>query len=389
MDFNAEHKQHQKPHQLFSDTNTCLLAYWLAVKQVKGLRTKKLRQIIEYHPLKNLFLMSSNELLQLGFTADQAQNFIQTDWQKVNRLVDWQAQSADHHIIHWQDQRYPERLRQISAPPLLLFAIGNVELLSQIQIAIVGSRNATRYGSDNAFYFAKSLAESGVVVTSGLATGIDACAHKGALAGCDNSTIAVIGTGPDIIYPKRNAQLTQQIIEKGLVLSEFEPGTPARAQNFPRRNRIISGLSSGVLVVEAALQSGSLITAKYALEQNREVFAIPSSIHEVRSKGCHQLIKHGAKLVESTTDILEEIQLSENLPQMSLFLSDSAESEKNDKENFTNNGFLVNLDYEVTTIDELVERTQLPLDVVISELMDLELQGLIAATSGGYTRLKR
>lgn len=362
------------------------LRHWLAIKQVKGLRSKQLLKLLEYYSLESLFQLSQDKLSSIGFNPNQINILKNINWPLVDSQVDWLNASDLHHIIHWQDDRYPENLKQISSPPFVLYAVGHLELISKPQIAVVGSRNASRYGTDNAFQFSKSLVEAGLIITSGLAAGIDAWAHKGALSAKRHSTIAVVGTGPDVVYPKRNHDLTQQIIQAGLILSEFPPGTPARSQNFPRRNRIISGLSCGVLVVEANVKSGSLITAKYALEQNREVFAIPSSIHETRAKGCHQLIRQGAKLVETITDILEEINDLVEVPQMSLF---SQKDEKKVKENFTSHDFLVNLDYETTSIDELVARTNLPLDIVLAQLLDLELQGLIAATSGGYTLLRR
>lgn len=368
-----------------TDAIDTLTPHWLAVKQIKGLRVSQLLKILEFKSLPELFASDSASLAAYGFKPEQINTINHINFVEVERLLDWQRQNPNHHIIHYQSKAYPERLKQISSPPLVLFAIGDLELLNQAQVALVGSRSASLYGQDNAFQFAKALAQNGLVVTSGFAAGIDGHAHKGALD-VNGKTVAVLGTGPDVIYPKRNFQLYQKIIESGLVVSEFPPGTQARAQHFPRRNRIISGLSLGVLVVEAALKSGSLITAKFALEQNREIFAIPSSIHDPRSKGCHQLIQQGAKLVQTIDDLLEELPEHAKTVNLSLF---SQNNEKNNKENFTSNELLVKLDYEVTSIDELVERTQQPVDLVLSQLLDLELQGLIAATSGGYIRLRR
>ncbi|MCU4675879.1 DNA-processing protein DprA [Catenovulum sp. 2E275] len=362
-----------------------LTEHWLAFKQVKGLRVSQILRLLEFSSLEKIYQSDKTSLAGLGFKPEQIQQIQNTDFEQLQLLLDWQASNPQHHIIHYQSELYPELLKQISSPPLILYAIGDITLLNQPQIALVGSRHASHYGQDNAFQFAKALARHNLVVTSGFAAGIDGHAHRGALDG-DGKTIAVLGTGPDVIYPKRNQALYQQILEQGLMISEFMPGTQARAQHFPRRNRIISGLSYGVLVVEAALQSGSLITAKYALEQNREVFAIPGSIHDPRSKGCHQLIQQGAKLVQVIDDLIEELPQVAKTMNFSLF---SQNIEKNTKENFTSHELLVNLDYEVTSIDELVERTQQPVDLVLSQLLDLELQGLIAATSGGYIRLRR
>lgn len=362
-----------------------LTSHWLAVKQIKGLRVSQLLKILEFKTLPELFSCNSTTLAAYGFKPEQINTINHINFSEIEPLLNWQQQKPEHHIIHYQSKDYPERLKQISSPPLVLYAIGDIQLLHQPQIALVGSRSASHYGQDNAFQFAKALAQFGLVVTSGFAAGIDGHAHKGALE-AEGKTIAVLGTGPDVIYPKRNLQLYQKIIESGLVISEFAPGTQARAQHFPRRNRIISGLSLGVLVAEAALKSGSLITTKFALEQNREIFAIPGSIHDPRSKGCHQLIQQGAKLVQTVEDIVEELPNFDNTMNLSFF---SKNNEKNNKENFTSNELLVKLDYEVTSIDELVERTQQPVDLVLSQLLDLELQGLIAATSGGYIRLRR
>ena len=224
----------------------------------------------------------------------------------VARTLEWLAKPG-HHVLTLHDPAYPRMLREIYDPPLLLYAIGRVELLSAPSIAIVGSRNASTQGKANAQAFAQAFSNAGLAIVSGLALGIDAAAHEGALAG-PGSTVAVIGTGADVVYPARNHRLAHRIAEQGCIISEYSLGHPVLASNFPRRNRLISGLSGGVLVVEAAAKSGSLITARMAAEQGREVFAIPGSIHAPMSKGCHQLIREGAKLVDSAADVLEELR---------------------------------------------------------------------------------
>jgi len=362
-----------------------LIEHWLALKQLKGIRVSNLLKLFEFISPEYLFSCDDKSLAGFGFKPEQIKQIRNIDYGLIEKQIFWFEASPNHHIIHFQSDLYPEQLRQISSPPLVLFAIGHINLLHSPQVAIVGSRNGSYYGQDNAFQFAKSLSAQGLTITSGFAAGIDGYAHKGALA-ASGQTIAVLGTGPDVVYPKRNIRLYQQISEQGLLVSEFYPGTQARAQHFPRRNRIISGLSLGVLVVEAAIKSGSLITAKYALDQNREIFAIPSSIHDPRGKGCHYLIQQGAKLVQTIEDVINELSF-EHKPMISSDFSKN--DKKNSKENFTSHELLVNLDYEVTSIDELVERTQQPVDLVLSQLLDLELQGLIAATSGGYIRLRR
>ena len=211
-----------------------------------------------------------------------------------------------HHVVAWDDAHYPRALLDIGHAPPVLFFIGRREILNRPAFAIVGSRNATPQGKANAREFAQALASAGLTIVSGLALGIDAAAHEGALT-TEASTLAVVGTGPDRVYPARNRDLARRIADAGGIVSEFLPGTPPRKENFPRRNRLISGLARGVLVVEATLSSGSLITARWAGEQGREVFAIPGSIHSPFAKGCHKLIREGAKLVETAQDVLDEL----------------------------------------------------------------------------------
>lgn len=262
---------------------------------------------------------------------------------------------------------------------------GNAGLLSQPQIAIVGSRNPSRLGTATARSFAKSLAECGLVITSGLALGIDAASHQGALDAA-SPTIAVAGTGPDRIYPASHKNLAEAIIANGAIVSEFPPGTTAKAANFPRRNRIISGLAIGLLVVEAAKQSGSLITARLALEQNREVFAIPGSIHNPLARGCNALIREGAKLVETTHDILEELNLYFPDNQKDNPVNSADFQSTLDLEQQT----LLNLImFDSTSIDDLVEQTGTAVENIASMLLVLELHGYIEAVAGGCYRRMR
>jgi DNA processing protein len=227
---------------------------------------------------------------------------------RIDCALDW-ASRPGHTILSLNDPAYPPALAQIADPPAVLYVVGRVDLLSGPAMALVGSRNASTQGKINAEIFAEALAWAGLTIVSGLALGIDAAAHNGAL-GTPGSTVAVVGTGPDLVYPARNRALWQCIADEGCVVSEYAPGTPPMAHNFPRRNRVISGLSLGVLVVEAAAKSGSLITARLAATQGRDVFAIPGSIHSALAKGCHLLIKEGAKLVESAADVLEEVRIT-------------------------------------------------------------------------------
>jgi DNA processing protein len=285
-------------------------------------------------------------------------------------------------LITLADPNYPALLKEIADPPPMLFVRGNPELLSLPQIAIVGSRNPSTLGIETATAFALTLSQHGFVITSGLALGIDAASHQGAL-NAKGYTIAVAGTGLDRVYPARHLDLATQIVNTGAMVSEFPPGTLAKANHFPRRNRIISGMSQGLLVVEAAKESGSLITARMAIEQNREVFAIPGSIHNPLARGCNALIREGAKLVETTQDILEEFsqyfQQDKNNSAISLQTTLDLEQQT----------LLNRVMFSPTSIDALVKETGLSVESIASMLLILELEGFVEANAGGcYTRLK-
>lgn len=295
-------------------------------------------------------------------------------------LAEWLTDPANR-VITLADDAYPKALLEIPDPPPFLYLKGRVDFLSQRALAVVGSRNATPQGVATAEAFARSLSDAGLCIVSGLALGIDASAHRGGLAGA-SSSIAVVGTGLDIVYPARNRQLAHELAQHGALISEFALGTPAIGANFPRRNRIISGLGLGCLIVEAALRSGSLITARFALEQGREVFAVPGSIHSPHSRGCHSLIKEGAKLVECADDILQEL----NLPSA---CSDAA-SAPAAQLNAETRKVLDALGFAPSSIDSLCERSGLRAEVVIGVLLNLELDGMVASLPGGfYQRLHR
>ena len=295
--------------------------------------------------------------------------------------LSWLEQK-NNSIITFNDTNYPSQLKEIADPPPVLFIRGNPDLLSLPQIAIVGSRNPSTLGEETAFSFAKTLSQYGFVITSGLALGIDAASHRGAI-NAKGYTIAVAGTGLDRVYPARHKELATEIVNTGVMISEFPPGTTAKANHFPRRNRIISGLCQGLLVVEAAKQSGSLITARMALEQNREVFAIPGSIHNPLARGCNALIREGAKLVETTQDILEELNLyyqqDDKTPSFTMQSTLDLEQQT----------LLNRVMFSPTSIDRLVENTGESVEVLSSMLLILELQGYLEATAGGcYLRVK-
>ncbi|MDH5409096.1 MAG: DNA-processing protein DprA, partial [Gammaproteobacteria bacterium] len=300
-------------------------------------------------------------------------------WEPVDRDLAWMESAANHHIICFDEPAYPALLREIADPPPVLYVQGNADALQQLQLAIVGSRNATASGLETAHAFARHLAAQGIVITSGMALGIDGASHSGALAG-GGETIAVMGTGLDHVYPSRHRDLAKRIAEKGALISEFPIGTPPLAGNFPRRNRIISGLSQGVLVIEAAIRSGSLITARQALEQGRDVFAIPGSIHNPLAKGCNSLLREGAKLVETAADILEELGVEGSLAQPLTVLGQHTEELSVDPEY---GKLLECIGFEPTAIDAMVSRSGLTADAVCSMLLVLELHGLVENTAGG------
>ena len=306
---------------------------------------------------------------------------------ELARDREWLAQDG-HCFLPFGSAQYPPLLAKLSDAPLGLFVRGNPACLAAPQLAIVGTRNPTHGGRDIAESFARHLVSCGVAVTSGLAAGIDAASHRGALAG-GGQTIAVCGTGLDIVYPRSSEDLAREIATMGALVSEFPPGTPARKRHFPQRNRIISGLSLGVLVVEAALHSGSLITARLAGEQGREVFAIPGSIHNPMAKGCHQLIRQGAKLVDSVADILSE--LGPVAAALSSFLVPKGTDRNEVFTSQLDKDYKILLDafgFEPAGIDLLVSRTGLRADEVASMLLILELEGLIESFPGGlYERV--
>jgi len=292
---------------------------------------------------------------------------------EIEKTLQWAAQ-AGHALLTLADTEYPKQLLEIPDPPALLCVTGNVKLLSSSALAVVGSRNATPQGMKNAQSFARTLSEAGLAIVSGLALGVDSAAHRGGLEG-RGSTIAVLGTGIDIVYPRRNQALAEEIASRGTLVSEFPLGAPPNAANFPRRNRLISGLARGCLVVEAALDSGSLITARLAAEQGREVLAIPGSIHSPLSKGCHALIKQGAKLVESAQDVLEE-------------LGGARAPDPTPSGSGASHDLLDKMGFDPLDIDELIARSGLTTEVVSAILLQWELEGKIASLPGGlYQRI--
>ena len=359
------------------------LASWLQLSLTPGLTSATLRKLLQQFGLPQAVLGRRRaELAAFAPAAALAALDSEPVASAVARTLEWSAE-AGHAVVTLADETYPRLLLEITDPPPLLYARGRVELLSRSALAIVGSRNATQQGSANAEAFARTLSESGLTIVSGLALGIDAAAHRGGLAG-PGSTVAVLGTGIDLIYPQRNAGLAGEIAQRGLLISEFPLGTAPAAHNFPRRNRLISGLARGCLVVEAAVASGSLITARAAAEQGREVFAVPGSIHSPLAKGCHALIKSGAKLVESAEDVLTE--LSGFRPSGYASTREPARRDSAAAET----GLLAHMGHDPVDVDSLCSRAGLSAEQVSSELLRLELDGRVAALPGGlYQRLEK
>lgn len=295
----------------------------------------------------------------------------------TDRTLEWLAQDPAHRqVLTLADAGYPAALLTTDDPPLMLYRMGMLEAAPTRALSVVGSRNATPQGLQNARRFSRAFAEAGVTVVSGLAVGIDGAAHDGALEGAAQdavATIAVVGTGLDRVYPRQHLELAHRIAERGMIVSEYPLGTPPLAMNFPRRNRVIAGLAQGTLVVEAALQSGSLITARLAAEQGKEVFAIPGSIHSPHARGCHALLRQGAKLVETAQDVLEDLRLV--LPAAAP-AADPEEPEGEDP-------LLAALGYDPLGLDALIARTGIPASHLQARLLELELAGHVARLPGG------
>lgn len=364
------------------------LELWLRLSAIPRFGVNAICQILNKCAIEDLVLFDDTELLRLGFKSYQIKAFRHPNTSVIDRCLAWlddRVYGKKRHILTLNDPRYPYLLKQISTAPPLIFVEGDPLILSLPQLAIVGSRHASQDGLEHAKEFAFELSKNDIVVTSGLALGIDGRAHRGALDG-NGKTVAVLGSGLERIYPSAHQALAQEIKEKGALVSEFWPWSPPKAEFFPKRNRIISGLSIGVLVVEAALKSGSLITARLALEQGRDVFALPGAIYNPHSKGSNGLIKQGAFLVESVDEILEQTgalvgcainhQLDIIPP---LF----------EQEELPFPMLLANVGDEARCVDVLAELCEQPVHEITIQLLELELLGLISAVPGGYVRTRR
>lgn len=348
------------------------LEAWLRLSLVQGLGQQSLRKLLVAMGSPAAVLAAGQRELS-AIVPEKTAIAIRSGGEDaaISAVETWLSDPSNH-VVTLADSEYPQSLLEIPGPPPLLYVKGRLDLLNRPGFAIVGSRNATAQGSGNAEAFASTLSNAGLTIVSGLASGIDAAAHRGGLDGA-SSTIAVVGTGLDIVYPARNRALAHRIAEQGALVSEFALGTPALASNFPRRNRLICGLSRGVLVVEAAVSSGSLITARLAGDQGREVFAIPGSIHSPLAKGCHALIKQGAKLVESAQDVLEELGYAVR-PVANAKTEGAASAE---------HPLLAHLGFDPVDVDTLQQRCGLATPELNTALTELELGGHIEGLPGG------
>jgi len=364
--------------------------YWLALYRLTGVGNRGMHRLLQHFRTPEAIFSASCEQLQgVGLGAGAIDALRRPDWQAVEQDLAWLS-APGNRVVKFTDAAYPPRLAAIPDPPLLLFVHGDPDYLLQPQLAIVGSRNPSHDGVALAEDFAAYLGGCGLTICSGLAAGIDAAAHRGAL-GSAAGTVAVTGTGLDRVYPARHRELAHQIAENGVLVSEFPPGTPPLAANFPRRNRIISGLSVGTLVVEAALHSGSLITARHALEQGREVFAIPGSVHNPLARGCHALIRDGAKLVEGGEHILEELASQLPLDRSARVMPPPATGQVAQPAGLAPEycELLDLMGYEAVAVDQLVQRSGLTPEQVSSMLLLLELEDRVYSGPGGrYTRAR-
>ncbi len=303
---------------------------------------------------------------------------------KIRLAQQWEASSSYHHIISYESADYPDVLKQLSQPPLVLFVTGNIKVLASPQIAIVGSRYASLQGKETTRRFSRELVQQGVTVTSGLAVGIDGVAHNEAIA-ASGLTLAVTATGPDLVYPKRHQSLAQSIVDAGgAVITEFFPQTAPLSWHFPKRNRIIAALSMGTLVIEAKIKSGTLITAKLAADLGKDVFAVPGNILQPQSEGCHWLIQQGASLVTCVDDILSALPSYIWQPAS----IDSETTKKSEVNSLATDKLLDSVDYDITAIDVITERSAMPVQDAMAVLLEYELRGLVASVPGGYVKLR-
>lgn len=363
------------------------LAPYLALWYTPGIGPRRFYKLVtHFSDIQQLFRASTPQLTALGMPEATIHALQNPNWRSVEHTLTWATQ-PNNHILTWEDAHYPSLLKEIHDPPPILLVKGSLQPLNTTQIAIVGSRNPTYAGLEITRTFTRDLVVAGLTITSGLALGIDAASHQSALDH-QGVTIGVLGTGIDKIYPLRHKKLAERMVAEGsTIISEFPLGTAPKAENFPRRNRIISGLSLGTVVIEATQKSGSLITARLAAEQGRDVFAIPGSIHNVQAQGCHLLIQQGAKLTQTPQEILEELRVPYRSCQPPEI--ETAPLTTQNSLDAPSQLLLECIGSSAISVDQLVERTNLPAHIVSSVALQLELQGFIGSTLGGYVKLPK
>jgi DNA processing protein len=394
---------HHTPELKDANNNqNCPIEKWLCLNAIPQMGIRRLQKSAEKLECKigDLHAVSSKTLESIAWKTEQialrekASNATKTH---INKARKWLEQSNQHYFISIESRYYPDALRQLTQPPLFLFVIGNLEILNLPCLAFVGSRKASLYANQATHQLVREMAKHTQAASiSGLALGVDAACHVASVANAV-PTIAVLGCGVDVIYPKRHQKLYYDIANSGAIISEFLLGTQPSAPLFPRRNRIISGMSLGTVVIEAKIKSGSLITAKYAAEQNKEVFALPNMITNPNAEGCHWLIKNGAKLTESVHDIIEElpsIKRVDSLASTSIQYSAHGKHGHNHEKNIKNSNqslasdlLLDNVGFDATSIDEIAKRTGMPLCDVLTQLLEYELRGLVVSSAEGYIKL--
>lgn len=351
---------------------------WLALQHTQGIGP--VRAIKLYNTLGPDWF-SGDKLNNIRLSAEQLQQLRTAHLARLDKILTWQQAQDNRHVVAWDSPDYPAQLKAAPAPPLLLFVEGDLNALPKPQIAVVGSRHPSYVGKENTRNLIPALVESGAIITSGLALGIDGLSHQAAL-NARGITLAVLGSGLDNVYPKRHQRLAAELVAGGgALISECHPGLGPLAHHFPRRNRIISGLSVGVLVIEAAARSGTLITARYALEQGREVFAIPGAWQNPVAWGCNHLIQQGAKLVMTANDILEELRV--------FSVVEPGDLSPVQEELLLYPELLENVGLEATPLDVIVSRCQQPVQKVLTQLVELELAGWVATVAGGYVRARK
>lgn len=367
------------------DTTTSEISHWITLSTLYGVGITRIKKLLaQFGTIESICNASKNALKTNGLQDQQIDQLKSPNPNTLKTTLLW-LEKHNHHLIPFTDARYPTLLLETPQAPVLLYIHGDIDVLSHPQIAMVGSRKPTYTGLELASEFSQHLSHAGFCITSGLALGIDTASHQGAL-NANGKTIAVLGSGLHQLYPKKNVGLAARIAENGCVISELPLTTTPIAANFPRRNRIISGLSLGTVVVEAALRSGSLITAHFAAEQGREVFAIPSSIRNPLSMGCLSLIQEGAKCVTGIDDILNEIKTilphyyTRNHPQ-------NSPTTQNQTLDCTEQQVLACIEYDITTIDQICDRSKLAAQKVAAAILQLELKGIVKAQMGGYSKI--